>query len=131
MKSINDKYQQLQKRLNELKETLADDVHASFKEAEQTQSSIALYEIMLKQMEANKDCDSKIHFVVRIRDGRGGEIIVRIVASSPDPNKYIFTINSPIAQTLMNSRVGDPLKICGKKYIIAEIQQFDEGHNAN
>lgn len=123
MKDILDTIKDLEKRIENLKETSGKDVLSSYNEATQTEQTLEMYETQLKYYKEKLDPKNNLELGTFFLKNQNNEIFLKLVDSEPDPSQRKISINSTVGKALIDSKVGDEIKIGQDKYTITEIQK--------
>jgi transcription elongation GreA/GreB family factor len=104
-----------------LKQVLANDVGASYKEAAQTNDMIQSCEMQLASLhEELISLDEKTtQYVLKAKDGCIRKLT--LVAKNPDPSVGKISVDSPIGKILSESKQGDRIVIGSSGYVLTMI----------
>jgi transcription elongation GreA/GreB family factor len=115
---MKDKITDLEDKIKKLQEIYKDDIGASYKEAQQTQEMIHLYQTQLELAKKDKK-QTKVKFFLK---SDVLEIEYTVQDENPNPRENIITKNSELGKSLLEKNIGESIFLNKEKYEIANIQ---------
>ena len=120
MNTIQQKIDELQKRLDEIYETSGDDVHYSLREGAQTEEMTNMIQRQIAGLQEQLESESCL--VKYTLSTESESLVITLIDSNPDPQKLFITKKSPLGQRLLELKVGDKIEFKHKEYEIVKVR---------
>lgn len=122
-KQIQEKLNELQKRLLSLNKTLHEDIGASYREATQTTEMIEMLELQILDLKNELNNEKGLIRQIRVKNSNAIQEFY-LLSGNGDPDKLSFSLSSPFGQILNSIKLGDKINFRGNEFLVIKIDEF-------